>query len=212
VDQVENPRSEANRSGTLSLELWALPAPYTGGRFQGHHLAGVEIGFLDGQKQWEMQPIDLAFSPPPAGAWHIVLMLRESTAYGFVTRDFASFATPFVTTPPVEKTSAKEVTKSVALVAPAAPAKEITKSVVPVALIAPAAPVKAPVKAPVQALPKGVSVNTARVEELTAVNGLTQKLAEGIVKKRPFASLDDLRKVKGLGEKILAKVRSGLKL
>jgi hypothetical protein len=130
VERVENPRSEENRGGTLSLELWALPAPYTGGRFQGHHLAGVEIGSLNGQSQWAMQPIDLAFSPPPAGTWQIVLMLREWTACGFVTRDFASFAAPFVTAPAVEKTPAKEVPKTAA---PVAPAKEVAKNIAPVA-------------------------------------------------------------------------------
>ena len=54
--------------------------------------------------------------------------------------------------------------------------------------------------------------NVVPVEELAAVKGLTAKLAEGIVKKRPFASLDDLRRVKGLGARILDKVRSSLKL
>jgi DNA uptake protein ComE-like DNA-binding protein len=44
------------------------------------------------------------------------------------------------------------------------------------------------------------------------VKGLSAKLAEGIVKQRPFASLDNLRRVKGLDANILAKVRSSLKL
>jgi hypothetical protein len=186
VERVENPRPEGNRSGTLSLELWALPARFTTGRFQGHHLAGVEVGSINGQDQWALQPMDLAFNPPPQGKWQIVLMLREWTESGFLTRDFANFAVPFVTAPVVEK----------------APAKEIAKTLAPVA----------PAKAPAAASPKGVSVNTAAVGQLAAVKGLTPKLAEGIVKKRPFASLDELRSVKGLGDKILAKIRSSLRL
>jgi predicted flap endonuclease-1-like 5' DNA nuclease len=218
VGHVENPRPETNRSGTLSLELWALSAPFAGGRFQGHHLAGVEIGSVNGQGGLALQPIDLAFTPPPAGDWQIVLMLREWTAAGFVTRDFANFATRFVSMPvpetspaptvkepsvPIaEKLSTMVVGKPAAPAVAKAPAPEVAK---------PAAPA-APAQAPVEGSAKRASVNTAGIEELAAVKGLSTKLAEGIVKERPFASLDDLRRVKGLGAKILAKVRSSLKL
>jgi hypothetical protein len=202
VGRVENPRAAANRSGTLSLELWALSAPFAGGRFQGHHLAGVEIGSVNGQGELLLQPIDLAFTPPPPGDWQIVLMLREWTAAGFVTRDFTNFAMRYVAAPVVAT----------------APACVAGKPVVPMAE-KPAPPVVA--TAPAPALPgsaaasasvKCVSVNTARVEDLAAVQGLSTKLAEGIVRQRPFATLDDLRRVKGLGAGILAKIRSSLKL
>jgi hypothetical protein len=194
VERVENPRPASNLSGTLSLELWALAAPFVGGGFQGQHLAGVEIGSIAGQSEWTLQPIDLAFKSPQAGTWQIVLMLREWTADGFVTRDFTNFATPFVSAPIVEKAPEPVIAK--------APAMEPAKTVAPAA----------PAKVTAITSSKGISVNTARVEELAAVKGLTRKLAEGIVKKRPFASLDDLREVKGLGAKILAKVRSNLKV
>ena len=218
VECVENPSTEANRSGTLSLELWALSAPFTGGRFQGHHLAGVEIGSIDGQNELALQPIDLAFAAPPAGTWQIVLMLREWTASGFVTRDFTNFAVPFVSAPVTSKTPvllvqkpsvpvpqkaiAPVVAKAPAPVTAKTPAQEVAKAVAP----------RPPVKAPAAASPKGVSVNTARVEELAAVKGLSTKVAQAIVRKRPFASLDDLLQVKGLAEKSLAKLRSSLRL
>jgi DNA uptake protein ComE-like DNA-binding protein len=276
VSRIENPRPEENLSGSLSLELWALSAPFSGRCFKGHHLAGVEIGSLSGQTELTLAPVDLAFNPPPAGDWHIALLLREWTANGFVTRDFTNFAANFVSapivkptpapvvekalapviekaiTPVIEKAAAPVVVKSVALlvektVAPvvaksAAPVAEkavtpvavkasapvVTKAPEPVAAKTPApvvvakatppvvvaAPARTPVKTipPVAASARGVSVNTARVEELAAVKGLPQKLAAGIVKKRPFSSLDDLRRVKGLGPAILAKIRSSLKL
>jgi len=183
VGRVENPRAAGNCSGTLSLEFWALSEPFTGGRFQGHHLAGVEIGSVNGGNELVLQPIDLAFTPPPAGNWQIVLMLREWTATGFVTRDFTNFATPFISAPVGEKALAPVARKRVS-----------------------------PAKARAKASVKSVSVNTASIEELAAVKGLSTKLAEGIVKQRPFASLDDLRRVKGLSAKTLAKVRAGLKL
>jgi hypothetical protein len=218
VERVENPRAAANRSGTLSLELWALSAPYAGGRFQGHHLAGVQIGSVDGQSELALRPIDLAVALPPAGSWEIVLMLREWTAGGFVTRDFANVATRFIAAPLVEqspvplveKPCAPVVEKAAAPVVASVPARVTVRA--PAPEVAKAAAPVSPVKAPAQASAKCLSVNTARVEELAAVNGLSTKLAQGIVKKRPFASLDDLRRVKGLGASLLAKVRSSLKL
>ncbi|MGO8697287.1 MAG: helix-hairpin-helix domain-containing protein [Limisphaerales bacterium] len=227
VGPIENPRAASNRSGTLSLELWALSAPFAGGRFEGQHLAGVEIGSVNGESELVLQPIDLAFTPPPAGRWQIVLMLREWTAAGFVTRDFTNFTNAFVVAAPVmEKAPAPVVEKPVlsAVEEPAAPVVARTQEPVVVTALPPEA-VKTPApevakavapiaqgKSPANAPAKGVSVNRARVEELAAVQGLNKKLAEGIVKKRPFASLDDLSKVKGLGARVLAKVRSSLKL
>ncbi len=225
VDRVENPRPSANRSGTLSLELWALPVPFAGGFFQGHHLAGVEIGTVHGQNELALQPIDLALTQPPAGTWHFALMLREWTAAGFVTRDFANFATPFINAPVVNNTCVAVVPTKTAAAAPAkAPAPTALAAKAPMPILAPVTvkapapeiskPVAAaaPAKTTIDANIKGVSVNTARVEELAAVKGLSKKVAEDIVKHRPFASLDDLRRVKGLGAKILAKVRSSLKI
>jgi DNA uptake protein ComE-like DNA-binding protein len=225
VDLVENPRPATNRSGTLTLELWALPAPFAGGSIQGHHLAGVEIGTIHGQYELALQPIDLAFTQPPPGIWHFVLMLREWTAAGFVTRDFTNFATPFVSAPAVNNTCVAIVPTKPAVPVPSktqAPttltAKAPTPIIAPVTLKVPApevtkpVAVAAPAKPTIEAKTKGVSVNTARVEELAAVKGLPKKVAEDIVKHRPFASLDDLLRVKGLGAKILAKVRSSLKI
>jgi competence ComEA-like helix-hairpin-helix protein len=198
-----------NHSGTLSLELWALSAPFTGGHFEGHHLAGVEIGSVNGQSELVLQPLDLAFIPPPAGDWHFVLMLREWTCEGFVTRDFTSLATSFISAPllgsPVvfaEEIPVAVAEETVAPVVAKASAEEEDKAATP------ASSGKAPSETSVAC----VSVNTAVVEELAAVKGLSVKTAEAIVKKRPFTSLDDLRRVKGLGTKVLAKARSSLKL
>jgi competence ComEA-like helix-hairpin-helix protein len=216
VEQVENPRPAANRSGTLSLELWALPEAFDGGRFHGHYLGGFEFGRLDGQHELRLQPMDLSFTQPPVGHWQIVLMLREWTAAGFVTRDFTNFPTRFVSAPPVEKAPAPVV---------AIPAvAEIQKTSLPIAekSMSPAevkAPKRVTAKAPASAVKaesktttQGVSVNTADVEELSAVKGLSPKLAQAIIKKRPFSSLDELGEVKGIGAKILAKIRSCLRL
>jgi competence ComEA-like helix-hairpin-helix protein len=52
-----------------------------------------------------------------------------------------------------------------------------------------------------------VSLNKATRKEIAAIKGISKKLAEDIVSARPFKSLDDLLKVKGMGPKLLQKVR-----
>jgi len=52
-----------------------------------------------------------------------------------------------------------------------------------------------------------VSLNKATRKEIAAIKGISKKLAEDIVSARPFKSLDDLLKVKGMGPKLLRKVR-----
>jgi competence protein ComEA len=68
----------------------------------------------------------------------------------------------------------------------------------------------------VKATTTQVNLNTATAEELAAVHGLNKKKAEMIVKYRNdngnFTSVDDLKKVKGLGlsMKKMKKVQSQL--
>jgi hypothetical protein len=100
VATVVNPREARNVSGTMSLELWALPAPYAGGRFEGAPLAGVVLGTLAGHEQWHGLAFDLAYTPPGPGTWHPVVMLREWIGNGYVTRDFVNVGAPLVIAPP----------------------------------------------------------------------------------------------------------------
>lgn len=59
-----------------------------------------------------------------------------------------------------------------------------------------------------------VNINTASVAELDAVKGITPKKAAAIVEYReqngPFKSLDELKKVKGFGDKSVAKLAKEL--
>ena len=56
-----------------------------------------------------------------------------------------------------------------------------------------------------------ININTATAEELTALPGVGEKTAEKIVADRdaqgPFASIEDLMRVSGIGEKKFAQVR-----
>jgi|GEM_PF-3595787 len=93
VERIHNPRDPNNLSGTLSLELWALPEPYVTGDFAGHALAGVTLGTLEGGASRCDCTFDLEIIPPPAGTYTLVLMLREWIGNGYVTRDHSSFST-----------------------------------------------------------------------------------------------------------------------
>lgn len=54
---------------------------------------------------------------------------------------------------------------------------------------------------------KKINVNFASVEELQAVPGIGPKVAQEIINGRPYKKIEDLLKVKGFGEKKLAKIR-----
>jgi hypothetical protein len=102
VERIHNPCDPNNLSGTLTLELWALSEPYVVGDFAGHALAGVTLGTLAGSETWQNCRYDLEIRPPPSGAYTLVLMLREWTGNGYVTRDHSNFSnrmTFFLVTP-----------------------------------------------------------------------------------------------------------------
>ena len=57
-----------------------------------------------------------------------------------------------------------------------------------------------------------VSVNQATAEQIAAVKGLSPKLAKEIVRGRPYASLSALLDVRGIGPKLLEKLRPYLSI
>ena len=56
-----------------------------------------------------------------------------------------------------------------------------------------------------------VNINTATAEELATLNGIGKAKAEAIVDHRTthgnFANVEDLTKVKGIGDKIIEKIK-----
>ncbi|HEY5753701.1 MAG TPA: helix-hairpin-helix domain-containing protein [Chthoniobacterales bacterium] len=205
VEKIENPRSADNLSGTLSLELWALPSRYQGGVFQGVSLAGVAFDPLAGHRFYQHRSFDLPFTAPPAGSWNLTLMLREWTAAGYVTRDFANFDQPYIQQPAI---SAPPVNAE-------PPAAEAAATQPPTIQAPAAQPERAAARRRTEKAAQStglVSVNQADVSELSKVKGLPEKVAIAIVAKRPFDSLDELVNVKGMGPKLLVKIRAGLKL
>lgn len=213
---IANSRSADNQSGTLAVELWALPVPYTGGDFHGVPVSGAALGQLSGQASWNNLSLDLAFTPPPAGLWHLTLMLREWTGSGYTTRDFHAFERPLLVepnNPPAKPAEAARPAAPHAPVAPAAPSASVL-SVPPMPAPAPVQPTaaKAQVPPPKPLATGKISVNKASAAELAKVKGLTKATAAAIVAARPFESLDQLSKIKGIGSSTLAKLRSSLTL
>lgn len=186
---IENPRSADNLSGTLALELWALDAPYGGGAWSGTPVASLVLGTLAGQGTW----LDVEYSShaaplPETGT--LTLMLREWTPAGYVTRDYRELARPGRTPAAAEETPAVAA-------APVAPTiKAAEKSAEKAVEKAGSAPAAA-----------GVSVNRAGAAEIGAIKGISGKLARAIVAGRPYRALDDLVKVKGMGPKLLERLR-----
>ena len=56
-----------------------------------------------------------------------------------------------------------------------------------------------------------VNLNTATLAELESIPGIGAMLAQQIVANRPYASVDDLLKIRGLGESSLATLRPYVK-
>lgn len=193
VDSIDNPRATDNLSGTLALEVWALPAPYAGGSWQGVPVASVILGVLGGGNQWSACNFVVP-AAAPEGPGVLTVMLREWGPAGYVTRDFCNLE--------LEAPAKAEGEVPVAAAQPA----------VKPALKTAAKAAKAPAKAVKPATAKGVSVNSASEAELLAVKGLSAAVAKAIVAARPYAALDDVCRAKGMGAKLLAKLRGQLVL
>lgn len=96
VEEIANQRDADNLSGSLALELWALPRPYNGAHFTGVALASTQLDEVQGQYCLRDCLYELDFQPPPAGTWTVVLMLREWDNDAFITRDYVNFSTPYL--------------------------------------------------------------------------------------------------------------------
>jgi competence ComEA-like helix-hairpin-helix protein len=57
---------------------------------------------------------------------------------------------------------------------------------------------------------KLVNINTATRQELESVPGIGRTLAERIIAGRPYAAVDDLKRIEGMGAKTLEKAKPHL--
>ncbi len=228
---VRNQRSAPNLSGSLALELWALAEPYQGGAPDGTLMAQVGFGSLPGDSESTLE-LRGTRKQPPAGEWQLALVLREWTGAGYQTRDYCNFPVSYraepavrLVRPPVavreeptvvvrEEPKAQPKLEAVkAEPAKVEPAKMEPAKVEP-AKVEPAKAESLHVEPPKNALKSlaRVSISTATVEELATVKGLNLKLAQAIVRARPYTSLDELTRVRGIGTKMLQSLRGLLTL
>lgn len=213
IAAIENPRDAANISGTLSLELWALKAPYSGGNFRGAPLAGAVLGTLAGQNLWTALALDLPYTAPTTGETHAVVMVREWTGAGYTTRDFANLGTLPVTMTPTAPAPRPGATEPTPSPVPAAPVVATTTNTPAPAVVSPVAAARTPAPAAPATKPATsgkVALNTATLGQLLTVKGLPRAVAERILRDRPFKSVEDVVQVKGMGEKLLGKIRNQL--
>jgi len=224
IDAICNDRPVGDVSGTLSIELWALESPYSGGDFVGVAVAGTRIGEVLGQNLIPNCHYDLIFQAPPPGDWNLVLMMREWTAAGYVTRDHIQFALPYRVAP-ISPLVRKEAANVISVEFDPAKRQEVldeSRKVKgePAEPVRPEPEVKGQQTEQVRPAPEvkgkpkaaksensAVSLNQASHKEIAAVKGISRKLADNIVAARPFKSLDDLLRVKGMGARLLAKIR-----
>lgn len=221
IGQIYNPRAIDNLSGTLSLELWSLSAPYLGDPCEGELLTIQILGILSGQNLWEGYQLTASL---PTDAKQLGLMLREWTPKGYVTRDFVALSVPVVeqvelapvidptievvveteaVLEPIVEVKADVVLEEVSEPSPAAKPPKATQSR--------AKPVKKPSasvkKAPIETT-KPLPLNEASVELLCSVKGISQAVARTIVESRPYKTWHEVGQLKGVGGKLLAKLRT----
>lgn len=235
LDCIENPRDADNLSGTLALEVWALEAPYGGGSWSGVPVASVVLGTLAGQSEWSDCHFDAHAGPLPA-IGHLTLMLREWTPAGYLTRDYrilplagaaepdaaaVAEAAPVKKTPAATKPAAGKAPTGKAAKAPKADKTEKAEKAEKAGKAAKAGKADKPAKAAAGQAPSAAasqgghpppSVNSATLAELGAVPGIGPVLARAIVAARPYVSLDELTRAKGMGDKLLASLRKSIKL
>ena len=119
-------------------------------------------------------------------------MLREwAGPAGNVTRDFARFAVGYTVSEPTP------VSQTKIAATPPPPSAEAEAVHVPVVT---------------DKRPARLAVKRATAAELAELKGLSRKVATEIVKGRPYKSIDALISVRGIGPKLLDKLRAGLTL
>ena len=130
VDHIVNPRAADNLSGTLSVEVWALATPYSGGAFDGTPVAGAILGSLTGNDGWHVGALHLNAIRPAADARHLVVMLREWNGAAYATRDHVSFAipAPVAAAPAETATTPAAETKDVAAIEASVTATEAAET------------------------------------------------------------------------------------
>ncbi len=167
IDQINNNRNAGNISGSLSIELWALPEIYNGENILNSHcICRTTISEIYGEHFLQNCQYNLNFDNPPAGSWNLCLMLKEYNGEYYETVDYCNFNVPYIVTTEVVDTKL-EVSSD----------KE-----------------------------SKINLNLADEKQISKIKGINRKLVSLIINNRPFKSVDDLMKLKGIGKRTLEKL------
>jgi DNA uptake protein ComE-like DNA-binding protein len=185
---------------SLLLREWTLAHGYTTRDHRNFDVvydqAGPEQAASEQAGPEQAAPVPAPAPTPPASARAEKLRLIKP-----VEAPAAAAATPAAAAAPAAAVAA-------------APAAAVAAT--PAVAAAPAAAAAAaPAAASASASAKNsglVSVNTGSIEDLAKLPGMSLKVAKEIVKNRPFASLEGLVQVRGVGDKTLRRIKSLLTL
>jgi hypothetical protein len=102
VVQILNPNT-GGETGTLRMELWAFPTPFTGQLENGYLLADYVLGQLNGGTEYNNVSEIVPYMPPPNGTWYLAFLVTEYTDAavdsGYVTDTYANFPNTLVVGP-----------------------------------------------------------------------------------------------------------------
>ena len=182
----------------------------------GERLAEV-ISLHDRKAQVAAAPLSApAPSSPPASAAPVPTPTPSSAATSSPVATPSPAATPSsaATSSPSPAVAPPASPREPRPAAPAASAPAPTSARTETAAPAPAQAEKTEAKAPPASSERSerVSISRGSIDELAQVKGLNRKLAHAIVKGRPFSTLDELVKVRGIGPKILKTLKERLEL
>jgi hypothetical protein len=90
VNNVAN-YSYTRPSGTLSLELWALPRPYNGAAQSGYKMGSFSVAGLPARQQYTSLVRTVPLNRPSAGSYYGVMILREGSAIRYYNNSSAPF-------------------------------------------------------------------------------------------------------------------------
>lgn len=96
--------SAGGYSGTIKLELWALPSPFNGNFASGYKLAEHTLGQLVAGYQYSnIQSGAVLCLPPPNGVWRVAIIATEYVGvpydYGYDAKDWINFDDPWIVGP-----------------------------------------------------------------------------------------------------------------
>ena len=230
IEKVSNNRLEGNISGSLSLELWALPNRYIGEGFSGELLAVTALSPIIGQHYVSFNHYDLPFTAPSVGQWNIVLMLREWDGVQYITRDYVNFDALYTTAvkPVVTRSTTDNVisvnfghsdhavtdvvSDQVITEVQARVSEESIATKKSVSKPSKPESAKGSVEKAASNKSDKVSINSASLRDLESIKGLPVKVAKLMYQTRPFKRLDELLSLKGMGPKLLKKIENLIKL